>query len=271
MPKQAKDGRYRQIINTGVKGTWIRDKRYGQVGYREPLPEPAPEKYVPVERGPNTPLVWRSDEHGPFQVRSGHALNRDASRTHRKYGRKSGKTRPASPAPEVRPERSVSPRLTVRPAEERSPTAPRATVTSAIEPEQAPPLPVPIPSERVRQVDVAYASREGQAEFRASILAAYGRCAVTGCQVEAVLQAAHIIPYVDARSNLISNGLCLRADIHCLYDRNLIRIAGDGGIVVDEAVGCPEYRELHGRQIITPEAQANKPNPALMNVRHEYV
>jgi hypothetical protein len=38
--------------------------------------------------------------------------------------------------------------------------------------------------------------RRGQSRFRDRLLAAYhGRCAVTGCEVEAVLEAAHIIPY----------------------------------------------------------------------------
>jgi len=37
--------------------------------------------------------------------------------------------------------------------------------------------------------------RRGQAEFRKKLLAAYrGRCAVSGCDVEDVLEAAHIVP-----------------------------------------------------------------------------
>jgi hypothetical protein len=93
-----------------------------------------------------------------------------------------------------------------------------------VEPRSIGPLPVPAPSERVRPGDVNYASREGQDAFRALMLRAYGRCAVTGSTVEAALEVAHIIPYVDPRSNLISNGLCLRADIHRLYDRDMLRI-----------------------------------------------
>lgn len=259
MSRGRTEGRYRQIIDAGVNGTWLREKRYGQIGYREPQPKPEPvvEKYIPREKGPKTPLAWRAAEHGPFQVGSGRRP------THvRPIKAKPG--RPVSLAPDKKPARTKKAELPARPEKIETPLV----MSASPAPDQ---LPVPIPSQRVRPVDVTYASRDGQAEFRAAILAAYGRCAVTGCQVEAVLQAAHIIPYVDARSNLISNGLCLRSDIHCLYDRNLIRIAGDGGIVVDEAVECSEYRALHGRQIVTPEVQANKPNPALMNVRHEYV
>lgn len=132
-------------------------------------------------------------------------------------------------------------------------------------------LPVPLPSERVRPDSVVYASRDGQGVFRAAIIEAYGQCAVTGCEVEAVLQAAHIIPYVDARSNIVSNGLCLRADIHCLYDRNLIKILGDGMVVVSCEVECEQYRVLHGQRITWPKQERSRPDPRLMNVRHEFV
>lgn len=132
-------------------------------------------------------------------------------------------------------------------------------------------LPVPLPSERVRPDDVVYAPRDGQGEFRALILEAYGQCAVTGCKVEAVLQAAHIIPYVDARSNIVSNGLCLRADIHCLYDRNLIKILGDGMVLVSCEVECEQYQVLHGQRITWPKQERCRPDPSLMNVRHEFV
>lgn len=132
-------------------------------------------------------------------------------------------------------------------------------------------LAVPTPAERVRPEGVTYACRDGQTEFRSLILAAYGRCVVTGCDVEPVLQAAHIIPYVDARSNIVSNGLCLRSDIHALYDRNLIRIGADGVVRVDANVTCQDYRRLDGRAIAAPAREGDKPDGALMSVRHEYV
>jgi hypothetical protein len=133
-------------------------------------------------------------------------------------------------------------------------------------PKSVPPvdLGVPLPAERVKPVDVTYPSREGQQQFRSMILQAYGRCAVTGCQDEAVLQAAHVIPYVDARSNVLQNGICLRADIHCLYDRNLIRIRADGLVWVDPAVRS--YRDLDGTRI-----DGRLPDAALLEVRHLYV
>ena len=51
-----------------------------------------------------------------------------------------------------------------------------------------------------------------------------GKCAVTGCDVPDVLQAAHIFPYMGPETNHPSNGL-LRADIHTLFDLGLIELS----------------------------------------------
>ncbi|HUZ56031.1 MAG TPA: HNH endonuclease [Streptosporangiaceae bacterium] len=57
----------------------------------------------------------------------------------------------------------------------------------------------------------------------AALMAAYsGRCAVTGCTVQAVLEAAHLRPYRGPDSNVTGNGLLLRADIHTLLDLQLL-------------------------------------------------
>jgi putative restriction endonuclease len=52
------------------------------------------------------------------------------------------------------------------------------------------------------------------------------KCAivVTGCELEALLEAAHIAPYRNASHNELSNGLRLRADIHTIYDLYLMEI-----------------------------------------------
>ena len=67
--------------------------------------------------------------------------------------------------------------------------------------------------------------RRGQAAFRSALMEAYGRrCAITGCAVEDVLEAAHITPYVGSLTNHVSNGLLLRADLHTLFDCGLLAI-----------------------------------------------
>jgi hypothetical protein len=68
-------------------------------------------------------------------------------------------------------------------------------------------------------------ARRGQPAFRAALLEAYGeKCAITGCDAAAALEAAHLRPYRGPESNKVSNGLPLRADIHTLLDLRLIAI-----------------------------------------------
>lgn len=65
--------------------------------------------------------------------------------------------------------------------------------------------------------------RQGQPAFRSGLLTAYeGQCALTGCTVVEVLEAAHITPYLGPETNHITNGLLLRSDLYTLWDRCLI-------------------------------------------------
>jgi len=131
---------------------------------------------------------------------------------------------------------------------------------------------VPAPSgPRETPDDALYVSRDGQQEFRANIIAAYGRCAVTGCRVVDVLEAAHIIPYVNAASNLVVNGLCLRADIHKLYDRNLIWIEADCLVQVNASLTGSAYATLQGRKLLLPPQAKDHPDRHLLAVRHRYI
>src|SRR6185437_13338185 len=66
--------------------------------------------------------------------------------------------------------------------------------------------------------------RSNQGPFRDALLKRYRKCAVTGWGLEAVLEAAHLIPQASRhpdRDN-IENGILLRADIHTLMDRCLL-------------------------------------------------
>jgi predicted restriction endonuclease len=63
----------------------------------------------------------------------------------------------------------------------------------------------------------AIVRRRGQSRFRRSLLRAYtGQCAVTACDAQETLEAAHILPYRGQRTNHVTNGLLLRADLHSL-------------------------------------------------------
>lgn len=67
--------------------------------------------------------------------------------------------------------------------------------------------------------------RRGQRKFRKNLIAAYeGKCALSGCAVVEVLEAAHITPYMGKHTNHTQNGLLLRGDLHTLFDLNLLRV-----------------------------------------------
>jgi len=64
-----------------------------------------------------------------------------------------------------------------------------------------------------------------------------------------LLEAAHIVPYRSEEHNHPSNGLLLRADIHTLFDLNLLRIRPNTYRIelAKEVMGDEVYRCLHGQ------------------------
>lgn len=90
--------------------------------------------------------------------------------------------------------------------------------------------------ERVKRL-LEVTARPGQAGFRKNVLAAYGsKCFLTGTSFPQVLQAAHIRPVSSQGSDLEQNGVCLRTDIHDLFDAGHIRIDAAGNVVLSEAL-----------------------------------
>jgi hypothetical protein len=102
---------------------------------------------------------------------------------------------------------------------------------------------------------VAYAiqrRRPAQALFKDLLLRVYGyKCCITGCNVRAALEAAHIAPFADGgnEANRAKNGLLLRADLHCLFDAGLLGIDPDTLIVhtAPQAASWHEYASLNGK------------------------
>jgi putative restriction endonuclease len=71
----------------------------------------------------------------------------------------------------------------------------------------------------------ALKERRGQRKFRNALLKRYGAaCAITGCNMLDVLEAAHIWPLRGDEDNHPENGLVLRADIHTLFDLDRLAI-----------------------------------------------
>ena len=96
--------------------------------------------------------------------------------------------------------------------------------------------------------------RPRQDAFRQALLLAYeGRCALTGCDAEPALEAAHV---ADWRSeNDPGAGILLRADLHKLFDAGLL-VIGRGYTVV--AVP-PWYRALQGTRLRLPKNRLHWP------------
>lgn len=111
------------------------------------------------------------------------------------------------------------------------------------------------------RVITAITRRRGQAMFRSRLLAAYeGKCAISGCSVEAVLEAAHIVPYRGQHTNETSNGLLLRADLHTLFDLDLLRIEPETRLVVlDATLRGSSYDEFHGKALRRPKNPDDQP------------
>jgi len=83
----------------------------------------------------------------------------------------------------------------------------------------------PQAGDRREVVERQIRERRGQPQFRDALCKRYGnRCLVTGSEVLAVLEAAHIKPYRGEDDNHPENGLLLRADIHTLFDLDLLGI-----------------------------------------------
>lgn len=109
----------------------------------------------------------------------------------------------------------------------------------------------------------AIVMRQGQPAFRKKLLEAYERrCALTGCPVEEVLEAAHICRYMGAQTNVVRNGLLLRADLHTLYDRALIAIdPASHELIVAPALRGSEYASIAGRTLRLPKDPMQRPSP----------
>jgi len=114
----------------------------------------------------------------------------------------------------------------------------------------------------------AIVQRQGQPTFRRKLLDAYhGKCAITQCTLEEVLEAAHILPYRGRSTNAVQNGLLLRSDIHTLFDRGLISIDTAGWTVLVHAkLMSTHYSGLSGQRLNLPTRNQLHPNIAALDL-----
>ena len=82
-------------------------------------------------------------------------------------------------------------------------------------------------------------------DFRIKVLNAYGKqCAVCRCTEVKILEAAHIKAVADGGSDDVSNGICLCANHHRMFDEKLIQIDFRSlclPYVADSVKGMPWY------------------------------
>lgn len=110
----------------------------------------------------------------------------------------------------------------------------------------------------VRQIVV----RHGPPVLRSALLDEYaGRCAVTGTDVESVLEAAYIHPQHGSHADRVTNGLPLRADIRALFDLALIAVdPSHRTIAVSKTLAGSEYAQLDGRPLAAPRTHRATPS-----------
>ena len=113
--------------------------------------------------------------------------------------------------------------------------------------------------------------REGHEKFRNEILNNYdNKCCISECNISAVLEAAHVTPYNGRDSNNIQNGICLRADIHKLWDKHFIAInPKTNQVEIAKVLRDTEYKNLEGKKVFVGMSQGKIPTKKLLAIQYE--
>ncbi|MGG5819351.1 HNH endonuclease [Falsiroseomonas sp. HW251] len=112
------------------------------------------------------------------------------------------------------------------------------------------------PEEQERRIAQLLVNRKiRDAAFRGAVCAAYdNRCAVTGLRIvngggRAEVQAAHIKAVAEGGPDVVQNGIALSATVHWLFDRHLISLTDNYGLLVSHNKVPSELRTLFTRQL----------------------
>ncbi|RDK04616.1 HNH endonuclease [Paraburkholderia lacunae] len=112
--------------------------------------------------------------------------------------------------------------------------------------------------------------RKGQSAFRQQILRNYNyRCCVFGESVVELLEAAHIQPYINEQSNHPQNGLCLRVDLHRLFDEGLLAVTEEFALMVSPRLAGTSYAELEGKKLTPPANPSAHPSSEALAFHRE--
>jgi putative restriction endonuclease len=115
--------------------------------------------------------------------------------------------------------------------------------------------------------------------FRRIVLRAYDeRCAVTGLKLingggRAEVEAAHIRPVEANGPDIVSNGIALSGTAHWMFDRGLIGLDDDMGIIISRQANDPDsirsVVNTSGR-ILLPPREADRPHPQFTRWHREH-
>ena len=124
-------------------------------------------------------------------------------------------------------------------------------------------LPGPIREKVLRSIAV----RRGQPKFRKILLGLYNyKCAISGWDANAALEAAHIVPVSTTGSHDSSNGLILRADLHTLFDLHYIAInPANYNVTLSPTLAKTRYSKFEGKQISLPISIADHPSRSALS------
>ena len=103
-------------------------------------------------------------------------------------------------------------------------------------------------------------SRVGQGYYRQQVLEKWkGTCAVTGCKIQSILIASHIVPWSQSTEDERldpENGILLSPNVDGLFDRHLISISNAGEILPSSKIGLDELAllgiDVNSRISVTP-------------------
>lgn len=85
------------------------------------------------------------------------------------------------------------------------------------------------------EVEILCKRRRSQGFFRQAVLANFNcTCAISGCSIRSLVEAAHILPWADHPYERLkqSNGLALNPFFHAAFDQNLLGISPDGKVSI---------------------------------------
>lgn len=126
---------------------------------------------------------------------------------------------------------------------------------SSVDPETMSLISAPVEEQERRIEQILINRKIREASFRERVMEAYeSRCAVTGIRIvngggRMEAQAAHIRSVQDGGPDVVQNGIALSATVHWLFDRHLISLTDDFGLLVSHNRVPTEVQALFKEQL----------------------